>query len=607
MAETPITRPFSLQWPLDERQVEDLNAVLDDVYELLRQRKAAAPTQHNVLSDTHDAEVATAANGDILVRAGGVWTRLAIGANGTHLQVIATTPAWSTDGSTLTAINADNITSGTLAAARLADSGVAAGTYGDSTHVSQVTVDVKGRVTAASNVALSLPATTHNLLSTTHPDTTPASPSLGDLVVAQSGAASTSDVGRFWIDGAPFEAVPNGNDVGAEAFWQDGQAAAGIATTGAVTWQRKPNGTNGYVLTATPTGIDWQPAAGGSTLGAGIYRASDFVLADRTPTAVALSTLVFDDGTFWTIALPSRLTIPVGAGGAYAITGAATWDSATLGLVYAHIYVNGVRRATGPAGTANAPVGYYDPALVSTVLKLNAGDYVELYVEHAANVAGTSYTVKGGTEKTFLQLGRLNSESVVATGLPSPVAGNLIQGNAGATAYDRLAIGAADTVLLSSGAAAGWSTRVPKRDVAEAISSIWSFAGGIQEFGRTAVLGDPTAFTPTLTCDVGTWTVGGGTMACKAARIGPTLWVVLLSIENTTLSSTPAQINITLPFTSVGNSNVIIAIANGGAWKEGFISFQTSSNIAIIQLLSGATFTTGLGTYIRSTVMAQST
>jgi len=39
--------------------------------------------------------------------------------------------------------------------ATLANSGVTAGTYGDSTHVSQVTVDAKGRVTAASNVAIS--------------------------------------------------------------------------------------------------------------------------------------------------------------------------------------------------------------------------------------------------------------------------------------------------------------------------------------------------------------------------------------------------------------------------------------------------------------------
>ena len=72
----------------------------------------------------------------------------------------------------LSNLDADNLTSGTVPAARmpaltgdvtssvgtvattLAASGVSAGTYGDSTHVPQVTVDEKGRVTAASNVAL---------------------------------------------------------------------------------------------------------------------------------------------------------------------------------------------------------------------------------------------------------------------------------------------------------------------------------------------------------------------------------------------------------------------------------------------------------------------
>lgn len=45
-------------------------------------------------------------------------------------------------------------------AATLANSGATAATYGDATHVSQVAIDAKGRVTSASNVAITFPAAT---------------------------------------------------------------------------------------------------------------------------------------------------------------------------------------------------------------------------------------------------------------------------------------------------------------------------------------------------------------------------------------------------------------------------------------------------------------
>lgn len=48
----------------------------------------------------------------------------------------------------------DGSTDITLSGCALATSGVTAATYGDATHVAQVTVDAKGRVTSASNVAL---------------------------------------------------------------------------------------------------------------------------------------------------------------------------------------------------------------------------------------------------------------------------------------------------------------------------------------------------------------------------------------------------------------------------------------------------------------------
>lgn len=58
-------------------------------------------------------------------------------------------------GSELTNLNASNVSSGTLSSARLATSGVAAGTYGSTSQVPVIVVDDKGRITSASNVSIS--------------------------------------------------------------------------------------------------------------------------------------------------------------------------------------------------------------------------------------------------------------------------------------------------------------------------------------------------------------------------------------------------------------------------------------------------------------------
>ena len=58
------------------------------------------------------------------------------------------------DGSALSHLNASNVDFGTLSTSVFPASGVTAGTYGSSSNVSQVTVDTYGRVTSATNVAI---------------------------------------------------------------------------------------------------------------------------------------------------------------------------------------------------------------------------------------------------------------------------------------------------------------------------------------------------------------------------------------------------------------------------------------------------------------------
>lgn len=77
---------------------------------------------HNLLSTTHPDTLAASppTRGDLLVaNSTPRWARFAIGASGTVLLSNGTDPAWSTSGATLTALNATQLTSGTVPLARI--------------------------------------------------------------------------------------------------------------------------------------------------------------------------------------------------------------------------------------------------------------------------------------------------------------------------------------------------------------------------------------------------------------------------------------------------------------------------------------------------------
>lgn len=86
------------------------------------------------------------------------------------------------DGASLTALNASNISSGTLSADRLATSGVTAASYGPAANASPahgasftvpyITVDNKGRITAASTKTITLPSDNNTDVNVTQTNTT---------------------------------------------------------------------------------------------------------------------------------------------------------------------------------------------------------------------------------------------------------------------------------------------------------------------------------------------------------------------------------------------------------------------------------------------------
>lgn len=80
--------------------------------------RAAIANAHTLGS--HSDVSGAPSRGDIYVRsAGGLWVPKTLGAAGTMLRSDGADPQWSADGSALTSLNASNVSSGTLADARL--------------------------------------------------------------------------------------------------------------------------------------------------------------------------------------------------------------------------------------------------------------------------------------------------------------------------------------------------------------------------------------------------------------------------------------------------------------------------------------------------------
>lgn len=138
-----------------------------------------------------------------------------------------------------------------------------------------------------------------------------------------------------------------------------------------------------------------------SPAGAEVYRATNLTLSDATPTAITFSSEVVDDGNYWDAGDPTKITIT--EPGWYSVTGQITIDAQQGGILSTSIYVNGTKRNTQtiPLAIGNTNI---EACSTSSLVKLSAGDYIQLYGEITMDTPGNTEDVQGGNHNTFIQV-----------------------------------------------------------------------------------------------------------------------------------------------------------------------------------------------------------
>ena len=271
--------------------------------------------------------------------------------------------------------SATNISSGTLAAARLADSGVSATTYGTASSVSQVVVDAKGRITGASNVAIQIATSqitsypTFAASATT--DTTNAgnisSGTLPDARLSNAGTStgtfgSASVVPRIAVDAKGRVTSVTATNIGIAAGSVSGLAT--VATSGSYTdlSGRPTIPTNTNQLT---NGSNFITSASIPTAVSSLSNDSGYLTSATVPGgATGPNVQVFlQDGTFTVPAGISRLKITASGGGGgagfYTAGGRGGYGIAIVNVTPGAAYTvvigrggNGTSAAIGNDGTA---------------------------------------------------------------------------------------------------------------------------------------------------------------------------------------------------------------------------------------------------------------
>jgi hypothetical protein len=190
-------------------------------------------------------------------------------------------------------------------------------------------------------------------------------------------------------------------DATANSFFTPSQAQGDILYRGASAWARLGAGTSGQFLKTQGAGQNpvWADSTYNTTARVRAYLSANQSINSATWTKLTLDTEDYDSGNNFDNATNYRFTAPVT--GYYFVTGHVDMAAGTAGKrLIADLYLNGSQRSV-LGNQQSTSTGGDVTANFSDVMKLTAGDYLELWCYHDQTGAQNA---KGGKYDTYLAI-----------------------------------------------------------------------------------------------------------------------------------------------------------------------------------------------------------